>query len=58
MAERRNDDRCGICDHPREGHGIRYAAVVGEHHWVWDLPWLRADNDDAAAALVEAYAES
>jgi hypothetical protein len=24
---------CDICRHPREGHGIRYVALQGEHEW-------------------------
>jgi hypothetical protein len=24
---------CDICRHPKEGHGIRYVAIHGEHDW-------------------------
>lgn len=24
---------CGICSHPEEGHGVRYAALPGFHTW-------------------------
>jgi hypothetical protein len=29
-------DLCRVCDHPREGHGRRYAALTGLHEWVPD----------------------
>jgi hypothetical protein len=29
-------DLCRVCDHPREGHGRRYAALVGLHEWAPD----------------------
>lgn len=41
---------CRACDHPREGHGIRYAAIVGDHEWIdpgeAPAPPRRAVRDD------------
>lgn len=27
------EDACAHCDHPRQGHGVRYAALPGRHTW-------------------------
>lgn len=30
----RTVDPCMVCRHPRNGHGVRYAALQGDHEWI------------------------
>lgn len=45
---------CGACDVPREGHGVRYAALEGPHEWRHPAPSQVEQRRRAAGLLSDA----
>lgn len=50
------DAPCGICDHPHQGHRVRYTAGHGDHEWTEPkgLPFRTHTEIHAALAAAEA----
>ncbi|PRY56465.1 hypothetical protein B0I28_109114 [Glycomyces artemisiae] len=53
--------RCALCEHPEEGHGVRYAAGVGDHEFVHDAwtgraprPAVESDRPSRAPEIYRA----
>lgn len=57
VVKERPVDPCMVCRHPRESHGIRYAALQGDHEWIdpYDRSVRPAEPRTAPDPVVDPY---